>query len=54
MSEELREMMDVKWRTKRKGSPIIFDRKGVWDGAEILHRKALAGEVAEYSHLGMN
>lgn len=49
MSEELKEMMQVNWRTKRKGSPIIFDRKGVWDGAEICHRKVLAGEVAEYS-----
>ena len=49
MSEELREIMDVNWRTKRKGSPIIFARRGVWEGAEILHRKALAGEVAEYA-----
>lgn len=49
MSEELKEMMEVNWRTKRKGSPIIFDRKGIWSGAEICHRKVLAGEVAEYS-----
>ena len=48
MSEELKEMLDVNWLTKRKGPPIIFARKGVWEGAEILHRKALAGEVAEY------
>ncbi|NNE99476.1 MAG: helix-turn-helix transcriptional regulator [Pyrinomonadaceae bacterium] len=49
MSEPRKELMRVNWVTKQKGSPIIFDRKGVWDGAEILHRKALAGEVAEYS-----
>jgi len=49
MSKELKEMMQVNWRTKRKGSPIIFDRKGVWEGAEICHRKVLAGEVEEYA-----
>ena len=50
MSLELKEMMEVNWRTKRKGPPIIFDRKGIFDGAEICHRKVLAGEVDEYSH----
>ena len=43
--------MEINWLTKLKQPPIIFNNGVDFEGIQVYHRKALAGEMPEYVHL---